>query len=707
MSSTSLSQRIRRRARLVWDNGMLSVRALRMRILGVLSASRMAVSPQPADADEGESLSVSEERMLRNADHEQSVGIPLASVIIPVYNHCDDTLRCLRALSRARTRASFEIIVVDDGSSDGTAEALQAMPEVRLLRRERNAGFVAACNAGAEAAHGRFLVFLNNDTEVADDWLDTLLLALLEDRSCGLAGSKLIYPDGVLQEAGGIVFSDARASNYGRGEHPEDPRFNYKREVDYCSGAAIAIERDLFRVIGGFDTRYAPAYYEDTDLAFSVRARGLKVIYQPRSRVTHYEGRTAGTDPDHGVKRFQQRNRRLFLEKWSKALQDHPSAENCAINAVRCADHRACSRVLVMDASCPRPERDSGSMRMFNMLALLKEAHHHVMFWPTDGDTHGAAAHALEHAGIELVRAASERAALRWFFAHGRTLDSVILSRLGVADRFMRMAKRYAPTARIVFDTVDLHFLRLERGAALRDHAGARREAEALKRRELACVRKADVTLVVSKHELDVLSEMIPSADVQILANVHDIHGRRVSFADRRDLVFLGNFEHEPNVDAVQFLAERIMPFLRTRLDGVTLHVIGHAGKEHVGEFSGEDVVVHGFVEDLSWFMDQCRVALAPLRYGAGVKGKVNMAMSFGLPVVASSIAVEGMALADGRDVLVADAPEAFSDAVTRLYRDGELWQKLSDAGLDNVRRHFSHERARHALGRIFPSARP
>lgn len=644
--------------------------------------------------------------MLRAAIDERSVDAPLASVIIPVYNHCEDTLRCLRSLGVARTRSSFEIIVVDDGSTDDTAAYVTAMPGVRLLQRERNEGFVAACNAGAEVARGRFIVFLNNDTEVTDDWLDALLVVLLEDPGCGLVGSKLIYPDGVLQEAGGIVFSEAHACNYGRGGDPADPKFNYRREVDYCSGAAIAIERVLFCAVGGFDTRYAPAYYEDTDLAFSVRSRGRSVIYQPRSSVMHHEGRTAGTDTANGVKRFQERNRHLFREKWAAALRDQPDAAMCAIDIDGCADHRAGSRVLVMDACCPRPERDSGSMRMFNMLALLRQSNHHVLFCPMDGDTQSKAARALEKVGVQLVQAATERAALRWFFAYGHTLDTVVLSRFGVADRFMRLARRYASGAGIVFDTVDLHFLRLQRGAELHGDAEAGRAADALKRRELALVRESDITLVVSRHELDVLAQNVPGADVRILANVHEIHGRRVPYAERRDLVFLGNFEHEPNVDAVQYLVECIIPLVRPRLPGVVLHVIGHAGKQRIGELACEDVVVHGFVEDLSAFMDRCRIALAPLRYGAGVKGKINMAMSYGLPVIASSIAAEGMALADGRDVLIADAPEAFCDAVVRLYQDGSLWHQLSEQGLENVQRHFSYESAQNALNGIFPCAR-
>src|SRR5690606_33215558 len=193
-----------------------------------------------------------------------------------------------------------EIIVVDDASPGDSLAKLRQVDGIRLHARAANGGFIAACNDGAALARGEFLVFLNNDTVPQPGWLDALLATFDDHPDAGLAGAQLVYPDGRLQEAGGVVFADGHGWNYGRHGDPADCRFNYLRDADYLSGAAIAIPRALFASLGGFDTRYAPAYYEDTDLAFAVRAAGRRVLYQPASVVVHDEGTTSGTDTSSG-----------------------------------------------------------------------------------------------------------------------------------------------------------------------------------------------------------------------------------------------------------------------------------------------------------------------------------------------------------------------------------------------------------------------
>ena len=626
---------------------------------------------------------------------------PQVSIVVPVYNHLDQTRHCLRSLAAAGAKCTFEVIVVDDGSTDGSAEWLAACPQVRVQRMAENRGFVSACNAGADIARGRYVVFLNNDTEVTAGWLDALMGTFAVHPDCGLVGAKLIYPDGSLQEAGGIVFADGNACNYGRGGSPQDPRYNFVREVDYCSGACMALPTELFRSLGGFDLRYMPAYYEDTDLAFSVRAAGYQVLYQPHAEVVHFEGKTAGTDASLGIKRFQRINREKFAAKQQLALAGQPKPEDFAHSPEHCATHRRGQRVLVVDADYPRVDRDSGSLRMFNMLLLLRELGCHVQFWATGaaGDDHDA--RMLEQHGIERIVAPSRAQALRWWYAHGDSLDVVVLSRLPVALNSLRLTRRYAARAALIFDTVDLHFLRIARGAAMHRNSAEAAWADELRRSELELMRQADLTLVVSEYERNLLSELAPTADVQVLSNVHLVHGRQASFVSRKGLLFLGNFEHEPNVDAVRWLTEEIMPRLRARLAGVSLHIVGYAGGDVLAGLASEGVLVHGYVADLEPVLRSVKVALAPLRYGAGVKGKINMAMSHGVPVVTTSMGAEGMALVDRRDAMIADDSDAFVDAIVELYVNEKLWLTLSDHGLENVRQHFSVEAARTTLKRI------
>ncbi|MFA5683404.1 MAG: glycosyltransferase [Lysobacteraceae bacterium] len=626
---------------------------------------------------------------------------PRASVVIPVYNHLHHTLTCLRSLAAHPQRHAFEVIVVDDCSQDESADLLPRVPGLRYLRNAENLGFIGACNAGAAAASGEYLVFLNNDTAVQDDWLDALLDTFQAHPEAGLVGAKLVYPDGRLQEAGGIVFRDGGGWNYGRFGDPADPRYNYLREADYCSGAAIALPAALFRQLGGFDSHYAPAYYEDTDLAMKVRAAGRKVYYQPASVVAHFEGVSSGTDTASGVKAYQVVNKEKFLDRWRETLAAHASAPpDTPIEIAR--EHRARRRVLVIDATTPQPDQDSGSVRMVNLLRLLREEGCAVTFFADNRAFVPGYSDALQQLGIEVLWHPFLSDPVGWFAERGAQFDAVILSRHYIASQYLDLVRRYAPRARLIFDTVDLHYLREQRAAELAGRDDLARSAAQTREQELEVIAGSDITLVVSPVEQRLLADDAPAARVEVLSNVHEVFGCRRPFAERADLMFIGGFQHPPNIDAAQWFVGEVWPLIHAARPELRFHLIGSKATDEVralGEVEG--VSFHGFVEDIEPFLDGCRMSVAPLRYGAGVKGKVNMGMSYGQPVVATSVAVEGMHLRDGEDVLVADDADAFAAAVLRLYDDQTLWQTLSDNGADNVRRHFGFDAARGVLRRL------
>lgn len=625
---------------------------------------------------------------------------PAASIVIPVYNQFAHTLACLRALAEHPPTTAFEVIVVDDGCSDETITALPQITGVRYHRRTQNGGFIAACNDGALLAHGEVLVFLNNDTIPQPGWLEALLGTFAEYPEAGLVGAQLLYPDGRLQEAGGVVFADGSGWNYGKFESPEDPRFCYLRDCDYASGAAIAIPNALFAALGGFDTRYAPAYYEDTDLAFAVRAAGKRVLYQPASRVIHAEGGTAGTDTNVGMKAYQVRNRDTFAEHRRDALAHHLPANTAPTPALL---HRQQKQILIIDAQMPRPDHDSGSLRLVNLMRLLRDEGAHVVFLPADRQRVEPYATQLQHLGVETWHAPFAARAPAWLREHGPRFDAVMVSRHYVASEFLPLLRTHAPQARLIFDTVDLHYLRERRGAEVTGDASLARAAERTRALELDVIAKSDVTLVVSDVEHALLRTDAPNARVELLSNLHRIAGAGHAFSQRRDLVFVGGFRHPPNVDAVRWFVLEALPSIRTRLPDVTFHCIGsHTPPEVEALAAHAGVLVHGHVADIDPYMDGCRLAIAPLRYGAGVKGKINLSMAHGQPVVATACAVEGMHLRDGEDVLVADDPQAFADAVVCLYEDEALWRALAHNGLESVAHNFSIEAARETVRNVF-----
>jgi GT2 family glycosyltransferase len=622
---------------------------------------------------------------------------PLVSIIIPVHNQWPVTARCLAMLGRYPGDIALEVLVVDDASHDETPLCLARCENLRVITNRRNLGFVRACNRGAGAALGKHLVFLNNDTQVQPGWLDKLVSTFEQKPDAGLVGSRLIYPDGRQQEAGAIIFKDGSAWNYGHLDDPYKPQYSYLREPDYVSGAALAIRRDLFERLGGFDEHFAPGYYEDADLAFRVRAAGYRVYYQPLSRVVHFEGVSAGTD-EHagtGMKRFQAINRQKFLDRWRDDLASHGARGE---DLERQKERRVQRRAFIVDVYMLTPDRESGSLRMVNLFAILQELGYKVTFAATNLEAPEPYVSDLQMRGVEVLYRPYVKSIERHLKANGAIYELVILSRADSAAKVMSAARRHCLNARIVYDTVDLHFLRERRLAELTGDKATRAVAERRRREELGYIAQADTTLVVSGFERDLLALEAPGADVRVVSNIHRIFGNRRPFAERRDLFFIGAFAHPPNTDAVLWFCREIFPLVLSEEPTLRFSVIGAAPPAQVRALASDSVRILGHVADVAPFFDGCRLSVAPLRYGAGVKGKVNQSLAYGLPVVATTQAAEGMFLVDGESVLLADDPRAFAAAVLRIYRDPVLWERLSKGGLAVMERYFSFEAARLAL---------
>ncbi|MEO8219063.1 MAG: glycosyltransferase, partial [Acidobacteriota bacterium] len=568
---------------------------------------------------------------------------PTVSIVIAVYNEIEVTLACLRSILRHTVEVDYEVILVDDHSSASTSSILQCVPGLHLLTNETNEGFLRSCNKAAALARGQYLLFLNNDAEVTQGWLTEMLNTLALNEGAGMVGAKLVYPDGRLQEAGSILWRDASGCNYGKGDDADKPEYNFLREVDYCSGACVLISSKLFHELGGFDPIFTPAYYEDTDLAFKVRKSGRKVYYQPRTVVVHHEGKTSGTSTDSGVKSYQLVNQEKFRSKWESVLAEAAIGRPDELR--RASQRGATKRVLVVDTRVPCQDQDSGSLRMVKLLDVFGELGFHVTFAPYNRQRVQPYTDQLQRSGIECLYEPFFESFESLLSTRGSEFNLILLSRAEIAGTLLPLCQRLLPSTPIIFDTVDLHFVRHRREAELTGDEKAHDRAEKMEEMELRLAGDSTAVLVVSAEEKEVLAAQIPRQRIAVVSNIHEPFASIAPCETRHGLLFIGGFEHTPNVDAMLWFCQEIMPRILAQLPETMLHIVGSKMPESISGLASKSVVTHGFVKNVESFFESCLLSVAPLRFGAGVKGKINQSMSHGLPVVSTSIGIEGMHL--------------------------------------------------------------
>lgn len=630
--------------------------------------------------------------------------VPEISIVIPAYGDLPHVLACLQSLAAHPPACSHEVIVADDASGEAGMAQLATVPGLRYLPFAENLGFLHASNRAVAAARGQWLVLLNSDVEVGEGALDALRQVFECFPDCGLAGARLCYPDGRLQEAGGILWRDGTAWNWGRFDDAGHSRYNFVREVDYVSAAAMMMPMALFRQLGGFDAHFAPAYCEDSDLAMRVRQAGWRVLYQPQARIIHHEGVSHGRDTASGVKAMQLHNQAKLRQRWARELDagHYPHGEQPLLACER--DARPL--LLVVDGSLPEPWRDAGSRTLLAFIDAFLALGWRIKYWPQNlGGSHEQAA-LLQQRGIEVMQGEGYRGRFNaWLGDYADALDAVLLSRPLVAANAIGSVRRCAPRARLLYYGHDLHYRRVADEARIRRDKSLLRESRVMKRLERRIWRKVDAVLYPSQEEAAIVAAQTRTPVRAIPAYRFDAASRPQPSPDGREgVLFVGGFAHAPNIDAALWCVEAILPPLRAQQPGVSLTLAGSHPDARIQALAGAGVHVTGQVTEaqLQALYARARVVVVPLRFGAGVKHKVLEAMHFGVPVVTTAVGAQG--LEDiGEALAIAATPEALAQQAARLIRDDAAWLHQARLAQAWVARHYSED----AIARVWQTLLP
>lgn len=655
----------------------------------------------------------------------------LVSVLVTTYNSGRFLRETLDSIL-AQSFRDFEVVVVDDGSGDGTLDVVRGYmgrdSRVRLVEKEHS-GIPDTYNRGVLECKGEFIARLGHDDVMDPYRLELQVAAMQRNPDVGVVHTNAITIDGH-----GRVIGRWDSADYS----PQHLTHLFFRVCNNIIDPSTMVRKALYDDVGLYDLDLQMA--NDWDL-WCRASRSWRFLHIPLPLV-HYR-RHGGNYSDESNKAEERREVSIILERFAtkyRTLQelvpevnwDLPGAEakakaiahrllvdrgypeladklypraaktGGAATAVRpIAPPPTGRNILIVASELPIHDRCSGYFRIYQVVRMLREAGHHVTYIAragSGGNDDSPYLALMRDLGVETYAYDPDKVRQKWGVSldqlprvdlrkilSERAYDAAYLYSYDVAGQYIDEIRAFSPSTRIVVDSVDVHFLREERKARLAGDADALAAAAVTRDKELAVYRKADVVVALTAEDRQALAEAAPDLALDSLPNIHPIPERVAPFESRRDILFVGNFIHDPNVDGVRWFCETAWPEIARRIPGARLILAGNAPTDEIKALAGERILVTGFVPDLEPYLDGCRVSIASLRYGAGMKGKVGEAMAAGLPVVATGVAAEGMDLVPGEHALIADDPATFADAVCRLYRERDLWERLSEAGRKTI----------------------
>lgn len=612
---------------------------------------------------------------------------PKVSIIIPVYNQIRYTLNCLYTIDQFDRDIQKEIIIINDKSTDHTLEYLKKINGITVIDNPENLGFLRNVNKGIHAAKGEYVYLLNNDVEVQENYLSSLLNVFSNKDNVGAVGSKMIFADNTLQEAGCLIFENTEIVNLGRCEAIDTPKYNFLRKVDYCSGCSLLFKRvDGSGNLNLLDEAFLPAYYEETDLCQRLKyEQGLDIYYQPGSEIIHFEN-ISYTGKNNGKELLLQKNREIFMSRWNQYFTNTRFLDKGNTNNLNAFYKKP--NVLILEELIPKPDKDSGSRRFLEIIKILQKNQHKIILAVKQlNEEDDVYVNFFRGIGVEVCKDfvnAQDRIVKVKDQVHEalQFVDIVWIFRPTGFDFWYKMIQGKLAGQKIIYDMVDLHYLRMEREneyiAITKDR---KKEMEFFRETEYAAMKTADVVVSISDEEKRIVSgQGIQNEKIFTVSNIHEpVKTQEVAYSQREGLLFIGGFYHMPNMDAVKFLYENIMPLVWAKDASIKINILGPDFPEEIKQqYNSDRFCILGYQKSVDYWFENSRIFVAPLRYGAGVKGKIGQALEFSLPVVTTEIGAEGMGLVDGVSALVSgNNAEYFADKILELYHNEKLWNAL------------------------------
>lgn len=634
----------------------------------------------------------------------ESSKTPDLSVVVVLFNQAGLSRRTLQALADQRG-VQFQTIVIDNASSDNTAELLNTLSGATIVRNIENVGFIRAARQGAALAKGRYLVFLNSDAILQEGALAASLHAMQTDPNTGALGGRVVFTDGGLQEAGNTIFNDGSAAGIGRGEDPFYHAARSSRTTDYVSGVYLVTPASVWRMLGGFDEIFIPAYYEDTDYCLRVWQAGLRVVYEPTVLLEHLEG---GSATGNSAVMLIERNRELFCKRHHAWLQDQPAPQAQTLDGDRWQspeDRPRRPRILFIDNEVPHMFKGGGLPRARLMLQALqgwpvtlyplREPHDdwRAVYTSLPQSVEVAMGHGLD--GLE---AFLERRLGMY--------DVLVVSRPPNLQALQPLRKRRPDLfadMRLVYDAEAVFALREIGRALVKDRPLSPAAEHDRISAEMALAADASDVLVVSTGDAQYFEDA--GYRTHILSHSMDVRRSAPGHVDRHGLLFVGALHPDtPNEDGLLWFIQEVMPILRQLSNPPMLSVVGVCQSGKMVAMAGPDIRILGSQETLESHYDMARVFVAPVRFAGGVPAKVIESVCNGLPTVASALLVQQLDWRDGLDILGAQDAPSFAAAISILLKDDAAWQRQQLAGWQQCAQRYDPDLFKRTLHSVLVS---